>query len=277
MPDVGVVAGWLGILVTAGGAVAGVVKFVFWVFDEWQKRKAHEGLHIPEKTLQMAPLPEGHCWWAMGKRGDDPTMQIVGRMFITNISAVEVRIPHAELRYGLFGRKKVSGLPSVNRGPDDDLHGMFDIPPGETRTMSFDFWVFPPVVEPKEAFIAHSVRFMDQFGNKHAVRRVGFESMEARKRPKPKEPDEWAYEIADPIAKEIVAVLRAELARYAVCGRSVGGLGSVHIVHNGRAMTGVGGDSWTPDSPLNQVLAADAAGASLQSDNLGLSGFPNAI
>jgi hypothetical protein len=268
VPDVGVVAAWLGILVTVGGAVAGAVKFGFWVFDEWQKRKAHEGLHIPEKTLQMAPMPEGHCWWAMGKRGDDPTMQIVGRMFVTNISAIEVRLPHAELRYSLFGRKKVSGLPSVSRGPDDNLHGMFDIPPGETRTMSFDFWVFPPVVEPKQAFTAHSVRFMDQFGNKHTVRRVRFESLEARKRPTPKEPDEWAYEIADPIAKEIVAVLRAELARYAVCGRSVGGLGSVHIVHNGRAMTGVGGDSWTADSPLNQVLAADASRASLQSDNL---------
>lgn len=274
MPDVGVVAGWLGILVTAGGAVAGVVKFGFWAFDEWQKRKAHEGLHIPDKTLQMAPMPDGHCWWAMGKRGDDPTMQIVGRMFVTNISAIEVRVPHAELRYGLLGRKKVSGLPSVNRGPDDNLHGMFDIPPGETRTMSFDFWVFPAVVGPKEAFIAHSVRFMDQFGNQHTVRRVRFDSMEARKRPKPKEPDEWAYEIADPIEKEIVAVLRSELARYAVCGRSVGGLGSVHIVHNGRAMTGVGGDSWTADSPLNQVLAADTSRASLQSDNLdALTGF----
>jgi hypothetical protein len=266
--DAGVVAAWLGIIVTAGGAVAGAVKFGFWVFDEWEKRKAHESLHIPDKTLQMAPMPEGHCWWAMGKRGDDPTMQIVGRMFVTNISSIEIRIPHAELRYGLFGRKMVSGLPSVNRGPDDNLHGMFDIAPRATRTMAFDFWLFPPVAVPADSFTAHSVRFMDQFGNKHIVRRVRFDSIEARKRPQPKEPDEWAYEIDDTIAKEIVAVLRAELARYAVCGRSVGGLGSVHVAVNGRSMPGVGGDSWTADSPLNQLLAADVAVASLQSDNL---------
>src|SRR4051794_7976515 len=142
MPDVGVIAAWLGILVTAGGALAGIVKFGFWVFDEWQKRKAHKGMHVPDKTLQLAPLPEGHCWWAMGKRGEDPTMQIVGRMFVTNVSSINVRIPYAELRYGFLGRKSVSGLPSVNRGRDDNLHGMFDVPPGETRTTSFDFWVF---------------------------------------------------------------------------------------------------------------------------------------
>jgi hypothetical protein len=59
MPEAGVIAAWLGILVTAGGALAGVVKFGFWVFDEWQKRKAHEGTHVPDKTLQLAPMSEG--------------------------------------------------------------------------------------------------------------------------------------------------------------------------------------------------------------------------
>ena len=49
-------------------------------------------------------------------------------------------------------------------------------------TMSFDSWVFPPVAEPKEAFTAHSVRFMDQFGNKQTVRRVRFRSMAAAAR-----------------------------------------------------------------------------------------------
>jgi hypothetical protein len=42
----------------------------------------------------------------------------------------------------------------------------------------------------------------------------------------------------------------------------------VHIVDNGHALRGVGGDSWTADSPLNQVLAVNPADASLQSDNL---------
>ena len=78
---------------------------------------------------------------------------------------VPARIPHAELRYGFLGRKSASSLPSVNRGPGDNVHGMFDVPPGETRTMSFDVWVFPPVLGPKEAFTARSIGFIDQFGN----------------------------------------------------------------------------------------------------------------
>ena len=60
--------------------------------------------------------------------------------------------------------------------------------------------------------------------------------------PQPKEPEEFPYKIADPIEKEIVSVLKAELGRYQMCGRSVGGLGSVHIVYQGRSFTGVGGD-----------------------------------
>ena len=70
------------------------------------------------------------------------------------------------------------------------------------------------------------------------------------------------------IEKEIVSVLKAELGRYQMCGRSVGGLGSVHIVYQGRSFTGVGGDSWTPNSPLNQLIVSDPEAASLKSDNL---------
>ena len=86
--------------------------------------------------------------------------------------------------------------------------------------------------------------------------------------PAPKEPEEFVYEIADPVEKEVAAVLKSELSRYNVCGRICGGLGSVHIIYRGQHLTGVGGDSWTPNSPLNQVLVADPEAASLQSDNL---------
>jgi hypothetical protein len=92
--------------------------------------------------------------------------------------------------------------------------------------------------------------------------------------PPPKEPEEFPYEIADPIEKEVVGVLKSELNRYGVCGRICGGLGSVHIRYQGRQFTGVGTDSWAPNSPLNQVLVADPSAASLESDNIGaLVGF----
>lgn len=84
----------------------------------------------------------------------------------------------------------------------------------------------------------------------------------------PKDPEEYSYKIADPIEKEVVSVLKAELSRYGMCGRTCGGLGSIHMIYQGRSMTGVGGDSWTANSPLNQVIVADPENASLKSDNL---------
>ena len=65
-----------------------------------------------------------------------------------------------------------------------------------------------------------------------------------------------------------MSVLKAERARYALCGRSAGGLGSVHIVYRGHAFTGVGGDAWETNSPRDQMVVTDPETAVLQSDNL---------
>jgi hypothetical protein len=244
------------------------VKFVFWVFDEWQKRKKHGGFTAPNETLRLAAMPEGNCWWHMGKKGDEPTMQVVGRMFVTNIASVSVRIPQVELRYGFCGRKRASGMVMVSRRLPENMYGMYDIPPNETRNVSFDFWVYPPVVASTEPFVARTVSFFDQFGNCHTVKRVRFLSDAPKGPSPPEEPEEFPYAIADPIEKEVVSVLKAELRRYQMCGRSVGGLGSIHIIYRSQSITGVGGDSWTPNSPLSQLIVSDPETASLNSDNL---------
>ena len=195
-------------------------------------------------------------------------MQVVGKMFVTNIASVPVRIPQVELRYGLLGRKRVSGMVMVSRQLHENMYGMYDIPPNETRNLSFDFWVYPPVVASTEPFITRKVYFFDQFGNRHTLNRVQFLS-DAPKNPLPaKEPEEFPYSISDPIEKEVVSVLKAELDRYKMCGRTVGGLGSIHIIYRGHSITGVGGDSWTPDSPANQLIVSDPETALLKSDNL---------
>src|SRR5258707_2718959 len=116
------IAAWIGVLVTAGGVIAGTVKFIFWVVDEIQKLRTHEGFSAPEKTLQLAAKAEGACWWAMGRMGYDPTMQIVARMFVTNIASVPVRIPQVELRHGFLGRKRVSGSVSVSRSLNENMY-----------------------------------------------------------------------------------------------------------------------------------------------------------
>ena len=139
-------------------------------------------------------------------------MQIVGRMFVTNVHSAPIRITHAELRYGFGRRKRVSAMDiSVSRSLRGNLYGMFDIAPNETTNLSFDFWVVPPVVKSMKPFTAHSVTIFDHLGNPHTIRRLRFESMQAKIPDQPKEPEEFAYQIKDPIEKEVVSVLKAEL------------------------------------------------------------------
>jgi hypothetical protein len=74
--------------------------------------------------------------------------------------------------------------------------------------------------------------------------------------------------LADPIEKEVTAVLQSELARYENCGRQSGGLGSIHLLLAGHAMPSFGCDSWRPNSPKNQSLHAKPEEVELGSDNL---------
>jgi hypothetical protein len=268
MFDPTLIGTWIGILIAAGGVIAGSIKFSFWVFDEWKKRKTHAGFSMSHDTLRLATKMPGNYWWHMGKRGDDPTMQIVGSVFATNVSSVPVRLPQVELRYGFLGRHCVSGMVMISNGARHEMYGMFDIPPGETRNVTFDFWVFPPVAKPEDDFTVNSVTIIDQFGNESSMKHVKFQSTVVNTQVKPKETEEFPYAITDPVAKEVVSVLKAERSRFQICGRNVGGLGSVHIVYRGHSLTGVGTDSWTSNSPLNQAIVCDPEAASLKSDNM---------
>lgn len=89
--------------------------------------------------------------------------------------------------------------------------------------------------------------------------------------PKPAEPAiplEKAFLISNPVEKEIASVLQSELSRYDKNGRQRGGFGSIHIVYQGRMLTGFGQDSWNPDSPKNQSIVESSGTAELHSDNL---------
>ena len=83
-----------------------------------------------------------------------------------------------------------------------------------------------------------------------------------------KPPLEMVSSISNPVEKEVATVLQAELARYEKCGRRVGGLGSVHLAFDGREITGVGTDSWNPNSPNNQSISTNPDACELRSDNL---------
>ncbi len=168
----------IGYLVGIGGAFAGAVKFGFWAYDQIQKRRqtAAQGYAIPPRTLTVTLQQQREYWWHMGSMREDPTMQIVGHFLVSNIYSMPVRVVEAELRYGLFGRKRVNGDVSISQHLNSNFYDeSFAIPPNDTRKMSFFVWLYPPVAKPKEAFTAHSLIFKDHFGNRHKIKGVRFE------------------------------------------------------------------------------------------------------
>ncbi len=155
-----------------------------------------------------------------------------------------------------------------------NFYGIYEIPQGESRDVTFDFWLVPPVRKSAEDFKVRAVVFIDQFGSKHPLEYIVFRSRAKEILPQPRQPEEFPYQISDPIEKEVVSVMKAELGRYQMCGRTSGGLGSIHIVYQGRVLRGMGTDSWDPNSSENQIIVNDPVTAALKSDNLEtLTGF----
>jgi len=141
----------------------------------------------------------------------------------------------------------------------------YPILPERTSEVSASFWIQPPVRKEGEDFEA-TVVLVDQLGNKHKVKNVFFRGPKP-KQPEAKPPGEALHSISDPIEKEVASVLKAEVHRYAECGRRVGGLGSVQTTYEGQTMRGIGTEWRKADSPENQSITPDPESDAIQSDN----------
>lgn len=75
------------------------------------------------------------------------------------------------------------------------------------------------------------------------------------------------YAIADPIERDVAAVLKAESTRYQEYGRRTGGLGSVQTTYRGQTFPSLGSEWRRADSPENQSIIQDPENARIESDN----------
>jgi hypothetical protein len=177
MSTLQLVAKVIGYLAGIGGAIAGVIKFGFWIRDQIHKRRqtAAQGYAIPPRTLTVTLQQQREYWWHMGGIREDPAMQIVGEFLVTNIYSKPVRVVQIELRYGPFGSRGLIGDVSISRSLSSQYYDAFTIPPNDTRQASFHMWLVPPVAKAKQPFVPHSMRMTDHFGNKHRIKGVRFE------------------------------------------------------------------------------------------------------
>jgi|GEM_PF-2945154 len=100
--------------------------------------------------------------------GDQPAMQIVGDLNVTNISKYGVFVMGAKLR-----KPKAVGHALV-RTHDSNMHSQKHIiPQGGVSDLRFDFFVQPLVCEKGKPFNA-DVAIVDQFGNEHWLKGLEF-------------------------------------------------------------------------------------------------------
>jgi hypothetical protein len=203
-----------------------------------------------------------NSFWCLARVGDTPAMEVSFDGHVTEISGRSIRILRAEI---LNPQTEASMLLLSN---DHDARRPQVLSPHESADIRACFFVQPVVAEKGKSWEI-SLVFVDQFANRHTLKKAVFRSIVSDWPLAPREPEEFPYEIENPVEKQVVSVLKAEMARYDACGRTVGGLGSVHLVYRGKAHTGGWPtDSWTPNSTVNQVIVFDPETASVESDNL---------
>ena len=126
-------------------------------------------IDVPSKTMILIPIAhQNSLWWHMGAMGDQPAMQIVGDLNVTNISKYGIFVMGAKLR-----KPKAVGHAKV-RAHDSNIYSSKNIiQQGGVSDLRFDFFVQPPVCEIGQSFKA-DVAIIDQFGNEHWLKGLEF-------------------------------------------------------------------------------------------------------
>ncbi len=160
----------IGIILGVIAVVAYIKGFFNWLWGKIKSIVSNEdgSIKIPNKTIALVVEGTGHhCWWHMGKIGEELAMQIVAHFTATNISKFGVLPTSAKMR-----KPKNLGH-VVTRKHDQNIYGSHIIPTGVIAELSVYFWVSPPVKNKGDPFEA-DIAIVDQFGNEHWIKNVEF-------------------------------------------------------------------------------------------------------
>lgn len=235
------------------------------------KLKESRASRAKRRTFHITPdALQAH--WSTHKQADDSmTTQITVRGLVKNLTdaplglvaprlikpRIKGEIVHADVMVPLAG-SNVYGTAT---------HSGHRVPPKGIAPVSLHIMIRGiPRRSPTES-LPVVLGVTDDEGNEQHIKAM-LRGMAPSKPAEPAAPLEKAFSIANPIEKEIVSVLQSEMGRYDKNGRERGGFGSIHVVYQGRMLTGFGQDSWSSDSPKNQSIADNPGAAEIHSDHL---------
>lgn len=236
-----------------------------WISLAWQFATSRAENANARRTFRLTPI-DTSCFWSTSKQADDS--------YITQLSADFHVKNRTSGDLGPFSIRIVSSIFNLfsTRGKYvqkmlTPFRGGTRILVGETEDMRACIILQGrPGKNPGED-LKIIFAISDDDGNEQRIK-LTLPSWDKPQKTNPVIKLEVPSRIADQTEKSVASILQSELTRYDNCGRRAGGLGSVYLVANGQPMRGIGGDSWTPNIPRNQIIRESPDEVALFSDNL---------
>jgi hypothetical protein len=257
--------------IVVGGVVFGVLATARVIGMFIEKIPTWRASVDARKRFHLTAIPQQSHWSSSKQPDDSIVTQVAARLLVRNRTAIPLALVRARLVSPKIRGELVHDDVFV-RAVDRNIYGSAAdsghvVPPGMSLPASATIMIRGVPRRKLGTQVRATIGVTDDEGHEQKVMinmRVLVPSAEVAAGPSL----ETVSSISNPVEREVASVLQAELSRYDKCDRRVGGLGSVHLVVKGHEMTGVGNDSWNPNSPKNQSISDDPDAAELRSDNL---------
>jgi hypothetical protein len=257
---------WLVIVAVVSGTLT-IFRLISVTHGKLMERLASQS---KRRTFHITPDPLQGRWHITRQVDDSMTTQIMLRGLVKNLTDAPLGLATLRLIKPRIEGEVLHADVSVPRAGSNvygtATHSGHQVPPKGSVPVSIHIMLRGTPRRDSSDALPVVIGVSDDEGNEQRTKATL--KGEPRTRPvEPVFPSEKAFAIESPIEREIVSVLQSEITRYEKNGRERGGFGSIHIVYQGRVLTGFGQDSWT-DSPRNQSIVDDVDAAELHSDLL---------
>lgn len=234
--------------------------------ETWQGWRASRR---PRKTFHITAI--SGQWHSARQMDGSTVVQIIAELLIKSQNDEPVGIAQLRIIRPRRLRGEVVQADVMVRSPRGNMYGTafvsgHRIPTGMSLPAQAHAMIRCRPPRAREKDLPIQLALVDEDGNEQRI------WITCKGRPAPKRnqpiPVESIHAIEDPIAKDIAAILQAEVARYNKNGRTTGGFGSLYLTKSGTPINGFGQDSWAVNSPSNQEISTEPAKNQLHSDNL---------
>jgi hypothetical protein len=215
---------------------------------------------FPLQTIRIVENPHDASWQIAGTK-QVSGMYVHAGVFVTNITTQPIKVLATYLE-----SKNAPGTVFVKH-PTQNMYGIYTIEPGATSHATLSYWVKSSKSNRQSDFSSRLI-LVDQFGNRVRSKKILFVNREKSvSEAKSEIEPESIFKITNQTEKRVASILKDEINRYRIFGRTAGGLGSTYTVIHGEIHKSIPSYGWIPDSHKSQQLESNPATVEIKSDN----------